>query len=550
MWYKAPQFGRVAAILLAASLVFSSEAAQKRIRFIDQTELPGLGIKLKLMPQSKSLPLPSPKSFHYIFTRGEEKWEEELFDPVEIWFQSQHAGRWTDEDGNTLTLAAVTQYLPRDFPREHVSPEAYEQALSDPKNQPPPAWKPDSLVRWARDFIGTEVEAVSVRNPSLHLRKTIRFKLPGEPPTRIAYAVHPILDRTVARETGNPWIMAVVDLGEGVNTATGRATIEHTLLGSIRTLSASTYLNGGKRNSSMQSDNHSGKTSEAYERSRAAAIRSIQNMDNWWYAETEHYIVLSDLTSRHRPMIKELQDNIEILRSAYAKLIPPITTISAVSVIRMPSDGDMYVSYVGEGSDWSGGMWMPSLRELVIRPPDSGSTRDQRRRFLKVAYHEAFHQYLFYALNKRPTPPWFNEGHAGFFEDAEIRNGRILVDEDEFRVKRLMQILEKRQLPFRELLAMNYPQFYDPDRKKREDNYTLAWALIYYLRRGAAQERPARYHKICDAFLAELAKDPAGATEEAFRFVNMERFEKQFRLFWKSRSRRSEAKRMLLSRTK
>ena len=538
------------AVVLALAFASTLSAAPKRIRFIDLTELPGLGIKLNLMPDSKSLPLPSPESFHYKFTRGEETWEEELFDPVEVWFQSQHAGRWTDDDGNTLTLATITQYLPQGFPREHVSTEAYQQALSEPESQPPEKWGPDELARWASDFVGSKAEAVGVRNPSMHLRKTIRFKLPGQPPTRIAYAVHPILDRIVAKQAGNPWIMVVVDLGEGVSTSAGQATVERTLLGSIRTLSAFAYRNGGKRDDSMQSGARSGEMSDAYERSRAAAIHSIQNMDNWWYAETDNYIVLSDLTSRHRPMIKQLQEDIEALRTAYSKLIPPIAEISAVSVIRMPSDGDMYVSYAGEGSDWTGGMWMPTLRELVIRPVDTGSTRDQRRRFLKVAYHEGFHQYLFYALGKRPTPPWFNEGHAAFFEEAEIRKGQILVEESELKVKRLMQMLEERELPFRQLLAMNYPEFYDPDSEKRSDNYTLAWGLIYYLRKGAAQERPARYHKICNTFLTELSEDPKGATEKAFRDVNMQRFEKQFRLFWKSRSRRSEAKQIEISRMK
>jgi hypothetical protein len=549
MRYEARQLAKVAIIVLTVWATASADAAKKRIRFIDSAELPGLGIKLKLMPHSTSLPLPSPKSFHYTFTRGEETWEEELLDPAEIWFQSQHAGRWTDEDGNTLTLAAITQHLPREFPRKHVSAAAYEQALSEPENHPPATWNSEALERWVRDFVGTEVEAVSVRNPSLHVRKTIRFKLAGQPPTRIAYAVHPILDRTVARHTGNPWIMAIVDLANGVSTTAGRATVEQTLLGSIRTLSASTYLDGNKRNGSMQSSTHD-QSDEAYQCSRAAAIRSIQNMDNWWYAETAHYIILSDLTSRHRPMIKELQEDVEALWLAYNTLIPPISTISAVSVIRMPSDGDMYVSYAGEGSDWTGGMWMPALRELIIRPVDSGSTRDQRRRFLKVAYHEAFHQYLFYALGKRSTPPWFNEGHAGFFEDADVRHDGIRVDESEVKVERLLQMLAKRQLPFRELLAMDYPEFYDPDAEKRADNYTLAWALIYYLRKGASQERPARYHKICDAFLTELSNNSDNATEKAFRNVNMQRFEKQFRLFWKSKSRRSEAKRTALTQTR
>ncbi len=529
-------------------------SAQRRIRFIDSTDLEGLGLRIKLMPHIKSLPLSSPKSFHYTFTRGTETWKEELFDPIELWFQSQHAGRWTDPDGSTLTLAMITRHRPRGFEREHVSREAYEQALDMKENRPPTTWNAELISHWVRDFVGTaRAKAIVIRpSPSLSIYKAFRFSLPDEPATRIGYAIQLRPIHRTSPSYKSPWFYVQFDLGDGISAATGPSTIERSFLGSIRCITRPTPSAASRSRSSMQNNQQSGGETAAFKQSRDTVIQSIANMQNWWYVETENYIVLSDLSSRHRPMVKALQADVEALREVYSKIIPPIAPISAVGVIRMPSEADLYLSYTGGGKDWSGGMWMPTIRELLIRPPENGTTRDQRKRFLKVAYHEAFHQYLFYALGKRSAPPWFNEGHAEFFENATIQKGRVRVGESETQLPRLLDLIKQRRLSIAELLAMDYPQFYDADAEKRSDNYTLAWGLIYYLRKGAIQERPARYHGICDAFLEALTETDASEipTQRAFQAVNMRRFERQFIDFWTSRKRRSTAERMAIAVTR
>jgi len=537
-----------AACALAVSMlvlwtVQPATGAGKRIRFIDSTDLDGLGVKLKLMPHSKSLPLPSPKSFHYTFTRGEKSWKEELFDPIELWSQSQHAGRWTDDDDNTLTLATISQHRPSGFARKHVSPEEYKRVIALPENRPQTTWTPSDLSRWASGFVGTPTAtAIPVRSPSLSLQKVFRIKLPDQPPTRIAYVVQPVVPGTAkALQHANPWIYVQLDLGEQVNVTKAPAAIESSLLASIRRVTFMRTSANASRRTSMQSARHTGDNTDAFKRSREATIRSIANMQNWWYVETRNYIVLSDLSSRHRSMIKALQKNVEQIREVYRKYIPPIVEISAVGVIRMPSSSDLYESYTGSEKKWTGGMWMPAIRELLIRAPESGSTRTQRERFLQVAYHEAFHQYLFYALGKRPTPAWFNEGHAALFENAAIRSGRVRISESDRNVARLLGMFDRGKPHIRELLTMTYPQFYDADPNKRADNYALAWALVYYIRKGANQERPARYHRICETLIGAIAKGEQGATKRAFKAVDMTHFEAQFTDFWTSKKRRHAA---------
>ena len=522
------------------------EAAQKQIRFIAETHLDGLGIKLNLMPHSVSRPLSSPNSYHYTFTRGDQTRKEELFDPTEIWFQSQHAGRWSDRDGNTLSLATISSFPPQGFARKHASQDEYTRVMGLPENAPPTVWNMATLSKWVCQFVRTaKAEGVSVRNPPLNIQNAVRFKLAGQPPTRIAYAIRVRPTRATAQPHDNPWILVLLDLTPGFNATRAPSTIENTLFRSIRRIGITTAAKIKTRSNSMQNSGHTGGESDTFKRSRKTAIRSIVNMKSWWYAETENYIVLSDLSGRHRPMVKALQKNIEALRNVYQKLIPPLAPISAVSVIRIPSDTGVYIDYVGIGNEWTGGMWKPAIRELIIRPIDHGSTRDQRQRLLRVAYHEAFHQYLFYALANRTSPPWFNEGHAELFESSTISSQGVTIEENDQNVSRLLNMIKRGRVPIRELIALDYPQFYDRDPEKRADNYALAWGLIYYLRKGSAQEHPARHAQLCSTLLKALSENHASATptQRTFNTVNMQALEKQFITFWTSRQRRSQAKR-------
>ena len=231
-------------------------------------------------------------------------------------------------------------------------------------------------------------------------------------------------------------------------------------------------------------------------------------------------------------------------------MVPPSAPISNISVIRIFESGADYLRYVGPDNAWTGGLWMPSRQELIIRPSPHGSTHDQRRHALAVAYHEGFHQHAFYALGRQVIPPWFDEGHAELFETVDIRDSTMTLPENPDAAAIVENILANGAPPIPALLTMDHAAFYDRDDTRRQANYALAWALVYYLRKGAAAERPARYHTICNRFIQALVdgNDGNAATRQAFEPVNMDRFMDQFTDFWTSRRRRAAAARIRYDR--
>lgn len=262
-------------------------------------------------------------------------------------------------------------------------------------------------------------------------------------------------------------------------------------------------------------------------------------MKDWWFAETPEYIFLSDIRSATgKALVKELQATMPLLRGAFSKLIPPFETATDVSVVRIYEEREAYKQYVGKGFEWSAGLWSPMRRELVIL--SQGKDREQT---LNIIKHEGFHQYLFYACSMIENASWFNEGHACFFESAEVDSkGRVEVPENN-RADYLLRNLDAaaRQIP--KVLHVGHDAFYKGSDEQRNLNYTTVWSLVYFLRKGAPAENKTAYASIIDTYLKTLAsaKDADAATTAAFEGVNMSRLQEDFIDFWKRG--RSSAKR-------
>jgi hypothetical protein len=546
----APWRGRASVATMALLLATAAGASGvDQIRFLKATDLPGLGLRAKLMSPCEAHPLPSPTAYNYLMQSGADAPRPvDLYDPAELWIRSQHAGRWTDNDGSALTLAAITYPLPRGFQRRHVTPSEYEAAARAAARGV--QWNEDTLAGWVRDFTGAaQVKATKLRRPSFQVKALVRFDIAGAT-NRLAYATIPAYRRKTADQRANPWLYVQVELAPRHDRLRSRSAVEQQFIGTLTTALAATSAT--PQNRVMQNPKHAGNPADRFRHSRTAAAQSISNLRDWWLAETANYVLLSNLSTKHRTMVTSLQDNVALLRDIFAAVAPPIDTIDAVSVIRIFATQDAYVAYVGPDLEWTSGVWMPTKKELVIRPVETGSTREQRNRFLAIVYHEAFHQYLFYALGKRQAPVWFNEGHAEFFEQAEIRGRNVTIGEDPDAVELVLASIAQNNFPIERLLAMDYPQFYDRDPEQRRRNYALAWALVYYLHRGAILERPARYHKITESVLDALADGATerAATQAAFADINMSRFREHFSAFWTSSRSRADAKRSRLPAAK
>jgi hypothetical protein len=522
---------------IAAGLVGWSLCASAAPSFRSDKNYPNLGLRIRVLGNSAPEPLAQYQTYTYTFTRGDETFKRDLFDPRELWYATQHAGQWRDEAGNVLTLGRPTHLLPV-IPSEmkHVSREDFDKAIADPAMAFDPA-SAEALSAWVKAFAGCTPKAPEpLRTTAFNLVSAVFF--PVEESATLVYAFRVKTRKPNGQTAPSDWFCAVIKIADGTLKSKVRKDFETQFLANVasvpqtgamaaagvqpKALNATPSAQGGKEPAAAAIPDHP---------SRTAARKSIANMKDWWFAETPEYIFLSDIRSATgKALVKELQATMPVLRGAFARLIPPFETATDVSVVRIYEEREAYKQYVGKGFEWSAGLWSPMRRELVIL--SQGKDREQT---LNIIKHEGFHQYLFYACNMIENASWFNEGHACFFEAAEVDSkGRVELPENnraEFLLRNLDAVA--RQLP--KVLHVGHEAFYKGTDEQRNLNYTTAWSLIYFLRKGVPMENKAAYASVLDTYLKTLAstKDADAATTAAFEGVNMTRFQSDFTDFWK-----------------
>jgi hypothetical protein len=528
---------------LAAALAGWTLGASAAPSFRSDRNYPSLGLRIRVLGNSAPEPLAQYKTYTYTFTRGDETYKRDMFDPRELWYATQHAGQWRDEAGNVLALGRPTLLLPT-IPSEmkHVLREDYDKAVADPALVFDPA-SAEALTAWVKAFAECTPKAPEpLRTSAFNLAGAVFF--PVEEASTLVYAFRVKTRKANGQSAPSDWFCAVIKIGDGTLKSKVRKDFETQFLANVaalpqagaaaagmqpKALNAAPPALGGKEPAAAIPDHPS----------RTAARRSIANMKDWWFAETPEYIFLSDIRSATgKALVKELQATMPLLRGAFSKLIPPFETATDVSVVRIYEEREAYKQYVGKGFEWSAGLWSPMRRELVIL--SQGKDREQT---LNIIKHEGFHQYLFYACSMIENASWFNEGHACFFESAEVDSkGRVEVPENN-RADYLLRNLDAaaRQIP--KVLHVGHDAFYKGSDEQRNLNYTTVWSLVYFLRKGAPAENKTAYASIIDTYLKTLAsaKDADAATTAAFEGVNMSRLQEDFIDFWKRG--RSSAKR-------
>ena len=272
--------------------------------------------------------------------------------------------------------------------------------------------------------------------------------------------------------------------------------------------------------------------SETMQASRERVIRNIRNLSGWWYLESPNYIFVSNQTDRRG--MERLRREIERARNCFMSWFPPQVRINEVSVVRIFNDRDEYTRYVGGEMEWTGGVWQPARRELVISPLSwDASEETQREAIAKIAFHEGFHQYLHYASGELHFPLWFNEGCAEFFEGIEFRGATGLVGLPDPLKRRLARLFAfKKKYDLDELIRMNREQFYN--RETRDRNYLLANALVYYLLKGAPANGQKEYAGIMSRYYLTFSKtrNPETAQKAAFGTVDLKRLSADLTAFW------------------
>lgn len=515
-----------------------------RLTFRTEVQVPEEGLVLRLPSGAQVEGLAAPTIHNYRNSAGERF---ERYDPRELWYATQFTRKWVDGDGNTIVIGIPTAQLPTRFLDEHVDRAEFEAKQSELAGVPTNL---ASFSVWAESFAGAKLATPARVLPAggARLQQVIAFQFAGEP-ARNGYAF---------RFRANPfgvrpeqWFFILFEWTGDVDPSAAAPTLEREFLPTLGVMARAGVVGDAAKvkyqNQAVAAALATNRSS-ALDASRQAVINNIRGRRGWWFVETPNYVLVSDLPGAQAGAVRRIQSDVEFLRSAFSALIPPRKPIDAVSVIRAFGTGEGYLEYIGPGYEWSGGVWMPSKRELVIRPLEWGSPRDRKEWLLGTVYHEAFHQYLSYAMDFREVSIWFNEGHATLFEGSEIRDGKLTLDEVERYVGAVERIVREQPERVWSLFAMTPYDFYGggSETGDRGDNYALAWGITYFFRKGVPSGGgPAHYAGILDRYIDVLweVKDPAQATQAALHDIYAEPFTKDFREFWTSSAKRAAARR-------
>lgn len=492
--------------------------------FTPAKNYPNLELMLPLFDHAQAEPLPMPRAQAFLLIGGNGLAWEDRFNPFELWYHTQCCGRWRDATGNQLVIGRATHRLPV-FAEEVISRERFLQRLGDADSLLN-VRKMNQLDEWVATFADTPVYAPETLKLNSFTLDQIRF-YPCEAPDKLVYA---FLPRRVGNSQQADWFCVTLYAPGMIDRAALRDLFESTFLVNIQQSSKLARTQGVSATQLSVQRKGERAIDQPNHPVRLTARKSVENYEDWWFAETEGYTILSNADSvSGKSLIRELQETLPVWRQAFARLVPPLTDSHEVALLRLFQRRADYVNYVGPDYAWSGGMWLPSRRELVVH------LEVEPKELMTILRHESFHQYLSYAYAMIPAAAWFNEGHACFFESShQDARGRLIIDEDPSRVNQLLDQMDEviQRLP--SLFQPSYELFYAGTNAERQLKYTMAWGLAYYLQKGAPLERNTPYRTLLADYATALADthDGDSATTRAFAEIDMPLFLSNFQEFW------------------
>ena len=271
------------------------------------------------------------------------------------------------------------------------------------------------------------------------------------------------------------------------------------------------------------------------------ARRSIAGLKGWYILETANYIFVTNQTNRND--ITRVQTDLESARSVFREYFPlPPDAKKNIGVVKIFNGRDEYLRYVGEAMKWSGGVWNPSVRELVVSPPSFEADARIKEIILRnVCLHEGFHQYIFYYCAETSAALWINEGCAQFFEYSFPRR-RLIGDLPPGLEKHLAAAVARAPDDLARFIRLNHQEFYREG--EREQNYALAHALVYYLLRGAPAHGENKYASIPSRYFNSLrrTRDLDLALTTAFTGVDTRMLAARLKAFWSNKKQIEKAK--------
>jgi len=250
----------------------------------------------------------------------------------------------------------------------------------------------------------------------------------------------------------------------------------------------------------------------------ALFLPTIANANDWYRAESEHFILYSeDSEEDTREFVQDLERLDEVLRimsgvGANHGDLPPS---SKVTVFRFGETRDMSVLLAGNRNSGVGGFFIGRATGSVAFVPRQANrrrtrgTRDGLPRDLQldpkgVLFHEYVHYFMFQHRDA-PYPLWYSEGFAELFSNVEFH-------EDHFVIGEVPTV----RSPFLARNAVDLEKTFDPparpDRYTSGRTYAHGWLIASHL--NLNPERRGQMGAYMNAIAA--GNTPMEAAEIAF----------------------------------
>jgi hypothetical protein len=262
----------------------------------------------------------------------------------------------------------------------------------------------------------------------------------------------------------------------------------------------------------------------------------------WRFIDTPHYLVIYNCDDG---LAKYIAERVEYMREyAFETVFPPVAPIEACMIVRVCKEMDEYYHYGAPRG--SAGYWSSGDDELVF--PDLSQSKKPDPMTIGVMHHEAFHQYIHYALLENNLPIWFNEGFAEYFYCVEGKGKKLKFNERHgMRYGVVKSALgEGKLIPLKDFIKMNQRQYYS----QASLCYAQGWAFATWMKNVTKNER---YQQIPEIMFREMQQgyldlrggDATGrgmgrgmwgeyndvvkaAMDKAFEGIDIEELEKEF----------------------
>ena len=240
-------------------------------------------------------------------------------------------------------------------------------------------------------------------------------------------------------------------------------------------------------------------------------VEARRRLSKGWKAlDTENFFIAYH--TDNRSLVRRIAEDLESIRPVYEKYFPSEKPIDAVSIVRVCRDRDEYLRYGAPPT--SGGYWSSLAKELVFydyskRPPSQAKNKKwkpKKQDTYIVLYHEAFHQYIYYAAGQLAPHMWFNEGLGDFFSGTTLsRLTKKLkkVDLNRWRIHTVKDAERNEKfMPLDKFFRANRSMYYNP--RMVGMMYAQGWSLCYFLMESKEAAANEKWKNIIPTYFATL----------------------------------------------